>query len=442
MRDKLTILRSYLATRYLRNWKDSDALASWQEKRIARHIEVVRGASPFYRELWHGSPSQDWHSFPVIDKGIMMEHFDTLNTVGVKKDDAMRLALEAERSRDFSPAMNGVTVGLSSGTSGNRGLFLVSDWERYIWAGAMLAKVLPGSLLSSEKVAFFLRADSRLYSAVRGRRLQFQFYDLLEPIERHIVQLNVYKPSLLVGPPSLLRLLAGAAQSGALAIAPVKVISVAEVLDPLDRSYIEAAFAGVLHQIYQCTEGFLASTCRYGTLHLNEDIVSIQKEYVDADKKKFMPIVTDFTRVSQPIIRYRLNDIITEGDSCACASPLATIASIDGRSDDLFYLPGRDGRSDIPVFPDYIARAVIMSSDRVSEYKVVQHDSGRIEVMLELQSHASWEEESAAVVSALDELFLMLGCVSPVYECTRYQAPKKGVKLRRVENKWKRGTTS
>ncbi|MCU6709901.1 adenylate cyclase [Paenibacillus sp. J5C_2022] len=441
MRDKLTIFRSYLATRYLRNWNNRDALESWQEKRIARHIEAVRKESPFYRELWDGKRSVEWRSFPIIDKGIMMEHFDSLNTVGMKKEEAMRLALEAERSRDFSPAMNGVTVGLSSGTSGNRGLFLVSDWERYTWAGAMLAKVLPGSIMSSEKVAFFLRADSRLYSSVRGRRLQFRFYDLLQPLERHIDQLNVYKPSIVVGPPSLLRLLAGAAQWGALAIAPAKVISVAEVLDPLDRSYIEAAFGGILHQVYQCTEGFLASTCRFGTLHINEDIVAIQKEYVDADKKKFMPIVTDFTRVSQPIIRYRLNDLITEGDCCSCGSPLVTIASIDGRSDDLFYLPGSDGRSDIPVFPDYIARAVIVSSDRVSEYKVIQHDRSQLEVMLELQGHASWEEESAAVVSGLDELFLKLGCVSPVYECTRYQAPEKGVKLRRVENKWKRGTT-
>ncbi|MFD0961712.1 F390 synthetase-related protein [Paenibacillus chungangensis] len=439
MRDKWSILRSYLATRYLRTWKDRDALTSWQEKRVVRHIDAVREASPFYRELWQGRSSEEWRSFPVIDKGVMMERFDALNTVGVKKEEAMALALAAERSRDFSPAMNGVTVGLSSGTSGNRGLFLVSDWERYTWAGTMLAKVLPGSLLSSEKVAFFLRADSRLYSSVRGRRLQFRFYDLLVPIERHIHQLNVYRPSILVGPPSLLRLLAGAAQSGALAIAPAKVISVAEVLDPLDRSYIEASFGGTLHQVYQCTEGFLASTCRFGTLHINEDIVAIQKEYVDADKKRYVPIVTDFTRVSQPIIRYRLNDLITEGDSCPCGSPLATIASIDGRSDDLFYLPGRDGNSDIPVFPDYIARAVLASSGRVSEYKVIQADRDRIVVMLELQDYASWDEESAAVLSGLDELFHKLGCVTPAYECARYEAPKQGVKLRRVENKWKRG---
>lgn len=60
---------------------------------------------------------------PIIDKEVMMEHFDTLNTVHISKKEAFHVAFEAEKTRNFSPTIRNITVGLSSGTSGNRGVF-------------------------------------------------------------------------------------------------------------------------------------------------------------------------------------------------------------------------------------------------------------------------------------------------------------------------------
>lgn len=48
-----------------------------------------------------------------------------------------------------------MTVGLSSGTSGNRGLFLVSEREQDAWTGTVLAKLLPGGLWRKARIAFF-----------------------------------------------------------------------------------------------------------------------------------------------------------------------------------------------------------------------------------------------------------------------------------------------
>lgn len=445
MRDKWTILQSYMTTRYCRSWRSRASFERWQEQQIIRHINKVRKASRFYNQLWNGIPSSQWRSFPMIDKPLMMEHFDDLNTAGIRKDAAFELAFASEGSRDFSPSLNGVTIGLSSGTSGNRGLFLVSDLERYTWAGAMLAKVLPRSLLQREKIAFFLRADSRLYGSVQSNRIQFEFFDLLIAIEQHVSRLNGYQPTILVGPPSLLRMLAHAVQTGALSIAPVKVISVAEVLEPLDRQFIESAFRQTIHQVYQCTEGFLASTCSYGTLHFNEDIICIEKDYVDRALNKFVPVITDFSRFTQPIIRYRLNDLITERqEACPCGSTFTAIQSIDGRSDDLFYLPAMDmdlnasmnkdhgPPSLIPVFPDLISRAVIMSTDGLSEYKVIQWNDDHIEIMLQLKPDAGLDDTTRKIEASLTALFRRLGCASPRIEFSAYQPPDKGVKLRRI----------
>ncbi|MDF2715812.1 MAG: adenylate cyclase [Paenibacillus sp.] len=436
---KLTLLHYYLLTRH-RSWSSRESLERWQEARIVRHLSRVRLASAFYRQHWGILPVTDWRTFPLIDKKLMMERFDELNTAGIRKEQALETALSAERTRNFRPMLGDITVGLSSGTSGSRGLFLVGPHERMAWAGAVLAKVLPRSLLHGERVAFFLRADSNLYGTVRGGRLQFRFHDLLEPMDRHIATLEKDMPTMLVAPPSVLRLLAGAALNGRLRIHPHRIVSVAEVLDPLDRLYIERAFGQTVHQIYQCTEGFLAATCRHGTLHLNEDIVCIQKEYIDAGQRKFVPVITDFSRFTQPIVRYRLNDLLTErSEPCSCGSPMTAIEAIEGRCDDLFELPSlRDAGATVTVFPDLLSRAVICSSPHIEEYKLIQVAPDRLELALRIAGHAMREPVEASAVRSLADLCGKLGCRMPFVAFVPYEHEPDNRKLRRVERRWVR----
>ncbi|WP_311198849.1 hypothetical protein [Paenibacillus hexagrammi] len=200
LRDLPLLIYHYVMTRRFRRWKSREELEAWQEKKVLKHLRKVRRSSEFYRELWNDIPLESWRDFPSIYKDVMMQHFQQLNTAGISKEHAFQTALEAERTREFSPTIGSVTVGLSSGTSGNRGLFLVGRRERLAWAGTVLAKILPGSLLGRHRIAFFLRANSNLYQSVGSRRLQFLFYDLLDPIEKHMEALHKQLPTLLVGP--------------------------------------------------------------------------------------------------------------------------------------------------------------------------------------------------------------------------------------------------
>lgn len=149
------VITHYILTKWGRRWKNRAALEQWQEKRIRLHADKVRQHSKFYRELWGGIPSKDWRSFPVIGKPEMMENFDQLNIAGITKEQAFAEAYEAENSRNFKPTLQGVTVGLSSGTSGNRGIFLVGEEEQAAWTGTVLAKLLPGGLWKRARIAFF-----------------------------------------------------------------------------------------------------------------------------------------------------------------------------------------------------------------------------------------------------------------------------------------------
>jgi putative adenylate-forming enzyme len=449
MRKLGIVLSSYLRARIANHrWSDRVHLQRWQEERILRHMEWVRGSSAYYRELWSGKPAGEWRTFPMINKAQMMENFDSFNTVGIRKEEAFAVALKAEQTRDFAPRLENkrITVGLSSGTSGNRGLFLVSEEESWAWAGTVLGKVLQGPLWKPERIAFFLRANSNLYESVKGGKLTFRFFDLLVPSEIHVKALNSYQPTLLIGPPSMLRLLAEAAQDGSLRLGQLgKIISVAEALDPIDETWIRETFGLPVHQIYQCTEGFLAATCPYGTLHLNEDLVYIERDYLDQTSGRFSPILTDFTRRTQPMIRYRLDDVLVErGERCRCGSPFAALERIEGRCDDLFYWPRIEDGKPTPVFPDFVTRSIIQASEEILEYRAIQHSLERVEVVVRLPEGYAGEERVEYIDRQLhDELTKLgnkLGCRVPelaVSFChTSMLQEQNGRKLRRVERRF------
>lgn len=426
------ILWHYWQAKYGRYFRSREQLQAWQHRRVRQFLHQVVPKSPFYQTYYQGLDFQDWQRFPVINKAIMMANFDQLNTVGILKQEAMEITQQAEESRDFRSTLRGYTVGLSSGTSGNRGLFLVSPTEQQAWAGTVLAKALPQSILSRQRIAFFLRANSNLYQTVQRQRIQFEYFDLFQPITQHIPRLNDYQPTILVAPASMLRFLAEARSQGKLSILPSRIISVAEVLDPLDEKVISQVFDQTIHQLYQCTEGFLAATCAYGTLHLNEDILVIQKDYLDRASGRFMPIITDFNRTTQPIIRYRLDDILTEQKTpCPCGSILTAITQIEGRCDDIFYLPNHEKSQLIPIFSDLIRRAIILTSEAIQEYAVVQTPE-TIQIYLKVPE-GQWIAITTKLEHTLTELLTKLGCQVPNLQFNLYQARiTYDQKLRRV----------
>ena len=109
-------------------------------------------------------------------------------------------------------------------------------------------------------------------------------------------------------------------------MSPERIVSVAEILEEEDQHNIEQVFGLRLHQVYQCTEGFLAHTCEHHNLHFNEDIVKIEYKKIDEQNNRCFPIITDLRRTTQPVIRYCLNDIVQiSKEECSCGSPFVYI---------------------------------------------------------------------------------------------------------------------
>lgn len=373
MSEPLRILWHFARTRWLPQWP-----ARWRLRRFLR--AAVRECPHYY------GVEPELENFPLMAKRNFLAHFADLNRHHITLEDATATALRAERERDFEPQLpGGVTVGLSSGTSGTRHVFLVGRADRCSWAGQIFARMLSRASLRQLitpwrpplRIAFFLRASSNLYTTLRSRRVHFSYYDLTHPFPDLLNELAQQQPHILVAPATVLAEIAKHqirhSSFGLRHSCLLQVISVAEVLDTRDRALIEQAFALPVGQIYQAAEGFLGATCTHGRIHLNEDSLHIERRWIDEKRDRFQPIITDFSRETQWFVRHHLTDILRPASTpCPCGSRTTSLESIEGRAEEILWSRDASGTPQ-PVFPDVLRQALYTLPQPPEHYRIEQH---------------------------------------------------------------------
>jgi putative adenylate-forming enzyme len=219
-----------------------------------------------------------------------------------------------------------------------------------------------------------------------------------------------------------LKILADEYKDGRLSVSPGKLISYAEVLYPDVKEYLEQIFKCPVHQIYKCTEGPIGMSCKYGSLHVNEDLVAIQTIFDDGTPvpagypcKKL--IITDLHKKSQPIIRFELNDIITLSNvKCRCGSEFRVIEEIKGRADDLFWGIRKDNGTKHFIYQDYISRMIISASDDIDDFQAIQTDYTHIILRIKLKNNADKDSISGKLITGIQAIFLRYECIVPEVE--------------------------
>lgn len=433
MLDHLYLAWHFLRTRYALNFKSRARLLAWQKQRLNRFLRSQLRLAPYYQP-WVGKPL---NALPIVDKAEVMSNFSAMNTARIQLNDAMALAMSAETSRNFAPELTGISIGLSSGTSGNCGLFMANARERNQWAGILLARLLPTELFKQVlqpwrpplRIAFFLRANSNVYTTLASRRIDFVFYDLFEELSTARTALQRQQPDVLVAPANVLKILAQWMQEDLLTISPRRVVSVAEVLEAEDAKLIQQVFSTYPLQIYQATEGFLGYTCEQGQLHLNETFLHIEKEWLDTTHTRFQPIITDFTRQTQLVVRYRLNDVLRVASKpCSCGRVEIAIEAIEGRTDDVLWLPDIHSTTLKAVFPDFIRRAMLLVGECVQDYRVIQENASLI---VELKADDERKAQQQVKVE-LDKLWFQQSLIAPQLLFTEWEPLPSHNKRRRV----------
>lgn len=96
--DRLELLTGYLRARHGWRFRSRAALERHQQKRLRRFMATTLRRSPYYAAR-AGGPLD---SLPIMTKSLMNAHFDEINTCGIRREEAMALALAAETTRDFT----------------------------------------------------------------------------------------------------------------------------------------------------------------------------------------------------------------------------------------------------------------------------------------------------------------------------------------------------
>lgn len=436
MTQRWRTLLAFALTRWRRAPSSRHALLARQQRRLARFLAHDLAAMPFYA----GQPRDALASLPLVDKPTLLAQFDRFNRLGVTLADALAAAQRAERGEPAG-LPEGVTAGLSSGTSGARGVFLVSPSERAEWAGVVLARVLNAAHLrqlllpwrAPLRVAFFLRADSALYQSVNSRRLQLHWLPLTLAEAEQRERLEALQAHIVVAPASVLGSLARACLQRRLSIRPAQVISVAEVLEDDDAAAVRTAWGVEPGQIYQCTEGFLGASCEQGHVHLNEEQVHIEPEWLDSAHTRFRPVVTDFTRRTQAFVRFRLDDVLQPlGAPCACGRATLALRRIEGRADDRLWLHDAEGRLQ-PVYPDALRHAIAAAQadwpvDALLDYRLAQH--GAVWQLRTLPALSA--QHQAHLARALTQCCTSAGLAPPTIEHLDWADEPASQKRRRI----------
>ena len=411
---RLIAARAFAVARWRQKRLNSrSAIERYHAQKLKRLVADVTTTLPFYRPY----AGRVFDALPTIDKALMLEHFAIMNRPGMSADAARgALANGVDRVGDYF-------VGQSTGTSGSRGYFVISQAERYVWLGTLLAKTLPDALWRRHRVALAMPGVSPLYkSASDGSRIALAFFDLARGVESFAGDLVSFAPDTIVAPPKVLRWLA---EAGKLRVA--RAFSGAETLDPLDREAIEASGAD-LREIYMATEGLFGVGCPHGRLHLAEDVVHFEWAPIEGGALA-APIVTDFVRRAQAMIRYRMNDLLELDERpCPCGSAYRAVRRIHGRQDDVFRLAASDGARRM-VTPDVLRNAIVDSHPAILDFRVVQATPD--EVLVTLAGDAPPEADTR-VLAALAARFAVLG-VSPRVEVRRGIVTPYDRKLRRVQ---------
>lgn len=390
----LGLLRSLRELHQREHWSRA-VLEAHQASALRRLRTHAYNQSPFYREFHHGLLDRPLAELPVLTKAILMARFDDLVT-----DRAVRLAdvrthlAGGNAERRFHGRY---WVNATSGSSGQPGIFLFdhAEWitvlgsfaRAHAWAGGQVRLTHP------QRMAVVASTDPFHLSAQMGAAVRSGWMPTLRlasptPLPQIVTALNRWQPRILVTYASMARILADEQLAGRLLIAPDRVFTSSDVLTEEARRHVAAAWGHQPFDQYAVTEaGGVAAECTvHAGLHLFEDLVI--SEVVDKQDRPVPPgtygarlLITVLGSRTLPLIRYAVDDTICLAPGpCACGRAFIRISGIQGRSEDILYLPAAAGSGAVAVQPNVFKH--ILDTLPVTGWRVVQEPRGGLHIVL------------------------------------------------------------
>lgn len=284
-----------------------------QQKKFRRLVAYAREHSPYYRDLMSACgidpDSCQPTDFPPMTKADLMANFDRIATD--RRVSASAVAAFLESSVDPKDHfLDKYVVLASTGTQGAVGhcVYSPAEWARGM---ALVLRTFPFALRRRRLASYGLMGghEGGSSGAATGERslarLRFdsRSFDVEDPFDKVIDQLNIFQPDILTGQPSALVELALAQEGGFLRIAPALLSLGGDSMPANDRALLDRAFGATISNHYGASELLVMGygLSQDGGLHLFDDefIFEIEDDRV---------LVTSLFKFTQPLIRYALDD--------------------------------------------------------------------------------------------------------------------------------------
>jgi putative adenylate-forming enzyme len=363
-------------------------LVEHQQQRLQTLVRHAATHSPYYRRrlaeagIRSDKPVQ-LTRLPVLDKSLMMEHFDQLVCdPRLRRDELQGQVARMTRDQLY---LNRYRLMVTSGSCGRPGLFVydAAGW-RAIAAGVVRASKWAGlrPTLPRQRMAFVGGASPAHISRQLTATMAIGVHRILAlpgtlPLPRLVQALNQFQPTYLSAYPSMALWLADEQRAGRLHLSPRILITIAELRTPEMTQRLVDAFGVRPFDVYGSSEGLFGSECEHHHgIHLFEGTTMV--ENVDADGQPVPAgqpgarlLVTNLYNRVQPLIRLEITDVVTiDPEPCPCGRGLVRARTIHGRSDDILSLLAGDG-APIAIHPLHFA--LLTGDPDIVEFQVRQH---------------------------------------------------------------------
>lgn len=346
--DEVWFMRMWLGELERSQWRSAQQIASGQRRALRRLVRHARRTVPFYRsrlDCLEGDVIDEvsWRQIPVLTRSEVANHRDLLASEAVPA----RHGAVQSKTTSGSVGMPLTFLRTREAELRSRGL----SHRGFQWHGfdmtsrmAFITVLAKRSFYPSfERHAFW--TDTTRLLGIKGELVAL---DIGTPVDQQIAWLREVRPRYLHTVPTNARALARAL-GGDRIEGLEKLYLVGETISDELRAECRASLCAEIVERYGAMEtGSLALQCPTGR-HLHVQSENVLLEVLDSDGKPVGPgesgevVVTTLHNYAFPLIRYRLGDIVTVGEPCACGRGLPVIEKVLGRSRQMFRFP--DGTS-------------------------------------------------------------------------------------------------
>lgn len=245
-----------------------------QKKKLEKLLLYAYDYSSYYRRAFEAEGIFREHirmtpleKFPVLNKEILMEHFDELVTDSCLKQEEL-LKFDENAGDDGEIYLGRYHVVHSSGSTGTPRYFVYDHgaWQQMLigiirgalWGMSM--RSILRLLAEKPKILYIAATDGRYGGAmavgdgIRGIHAEQKFLDINTPLAKWSEVVREFRPNIIIGYPSAAKILAELTERDKMPLHIKRVISCGEPLSVGLRKFLENAFHAEVINFYGASE--------------------------------------------------------------------------------------------------------------------------------------------------------------------------------------------